>query len=148
MELFAGFKIRGINIHTVPASYYPNRVTPLTIYLDIDPVYKDDPAGHRYRYLRNVWNESLEELWVDKFNESADAWFQENADLQDMRPKIEHKGARTNCLRVQDITLEQIEWIVEPLKKLISQINRQIGYEITRRGGFQGACEPYKFCTF
>ena len=136
--VFVGYKIEGIDVDRVPTEYLPTGGNPHTVYLRLEQNPRDFDADEK---LNIDLNAELIALWIDKFNQEVDAWLEEEDDIvmpDDLQPKIEYDTTnKSGCLRVEGITLEDIEGIAEPLKGFISHINEYIENELNRREEFK-----------
>ena len=134
---FAGYRIEGIDANRVPTGYDPSDAAPFAVYLQLEWNTRDFDGDEG---LNTELNGELIKLWIVKFNQEVDAWLQEDDDIvmpDDIQPKIAYDNTKSGCLRVEGITLEDIEGIAEPLKGFINYINEHIENELDRRQQFR-----------
>ena len=134
---FVGYRIKGIDAARVPAEYNPNDGMPFAVYLELEWSIGDFDDS-----IKDIidLNADLIALWIDKFKQEVDTWLQEDDDIvmpDDIHPKIEYDHTKNPCLRVEGITLDDIEGIVEPLKGFIDHINGYIEDELDKRQKFR-----------
>ena len=136
--VFIGYRIKGIDEGRVPIGYNPNDGgMPFEVYLELEWSIGDlDGSLKDYIDL----NADLMSLWVDKFKQEVDTWLQEDDDIvlpDSIHPNIEYDHAENRCLRVEGITLDDIEGIIEPLKGFVVRINGYIEDELDKRLKFK-----------
>ena len=138
--VFAGYKIKGIDANRVPAEYQPGDTRLFAVYLELEWNTRDFDDG---KELNANLNAELINLWIDKFNDEVSVWLEEDDDIvlpDGIQPKIEYDRPE-HCLRVENIALEDVEGIAEPLKGFIDHINEYIEDELDKRQEFRDHAE-------